>query len=936
MQRILILTFISAVFAESNISIHFDCSKLQFWEREKVQCNASNPIFQCAWDIFSNQYEMKCVRKPILIRIGNRPTIQGGLHFGPCSKDRYQPFHIVSNRTVDCWYLKNYCTEEGQVLCDNRTGGLDRTCRCDYTNGYAFVQSPKNNFSCIPSEEDCSCFKKICSNKFHRINPEYECVESYKAISFTGTCLISDKPPLTTPATDYSSSLSSIKLNSVSDSKESGWVAAVVVVCLVVFAPLLALIILKFGPFCIRRWRMCIGGSYSRANIVSKTEEEEDKHMKDDTYFKTSTINIALEILRSFHTLIIVGLEGSGKSSLCLEIAKHYKDMKFTALMISSSDIKNIIHYIRPNKTDLYILDINLKPGQKDLLKICKDYCKSAKLKFIITTSLNYGNEEVYLDKFEDKQHVRLDPLCREDKVGILGNYMTKFKIKSCENSYESNYEDPVVIKNPEMPVNIYRRILDNIIDTENTFTGFPSACQKFFCNRSLLHLEHRYFNTPPDSVISQINTLRSNTEVFEKIKYVILVYIMMKERTTLTDLKNDDERLKSICHNIDISYSDLKFFLLKDAAKDLERTYLKCASNVFEFNHETMSKAVWMSYTDIDKEYCLLNCPWSYIEDYIRPLKWQVQDYDVCIQVDNSLIFRRLEKELNGGSSWSPCQYLLKCYPSCYEFIDSFCQHYVNKKDVKRDILLNLCSAFSKVGTSFELFTKCVVAKDMLFSCNIDPFNNCLLHYCVLQDYEGMLSNIPDNIFDKYLNTFNRKNHSPCHLEFYFGRKEIVESHIHRIPRTYEYYSKLNKLYHMGERNFGRIIEAKHLNVVGQMDLKSDVVQRAKFGSKLDFILVQDMLLKLKKETITLVRIKQLPTNVDDKNVARVLETFECVIIKQYRERHRQKGRITNIETGDRIVICKAFKKPLPRLIEIAQLEVEIFHEGQLPTKGD
>lgn len=106
--------------------------------------------------------------------VGNRPTSQGGLHYGPCSKDRYQPFHIVSNRTVDCWYLKNHCTEEGLVLCDNRNGDVDRTCRCDYTKGYAFVQSPKNNFSCIPSEEDCSCYKKVCSNETYKLNPGIE------------------------------------------------------------------------------------------------------------------------------------------------------------------------------------------------------------------------------------------------------------------------------------------------------------------------------------------------------------------------------------------------------------------------------------------------------------------------------------------------------------------------------------------------------------------------------------------------------------------------------------------------------------------------------------------------------------------------------------------------------------------------------------------
>ncbi|CAC5405642.1 SRP54 [Mytilus coruscus] len=925
MQRILILTFISAVFAESNISIYFDCSKLQFWEKEKVVCNASTPIFHCAWDLFSKQYEMKCLRKPILIRIGNRPTIQGGLHYGPCSEDRYQPFHIVSNRTVDCWYLKNNCMEEGQVLCDNRTGDLDRTCRCDYTKGYAFVQSPKNNFSCIPSEEDCSCYKKICRNGIHSLNPEYDCVDSYNTFGFTGTCLITDKSLVTTPKMNNVSSHLVVNHISVSD---SGVDASATVFVLTFFAILLVLGILKFGTFCARRCKTIFSDSYSRVTIVSNTMQQVENHRQDDTYYNTSTVNIALETLRLFNTLIIVGLEGSGKSSLCLEIAKRYKDNRSTVLIISFSDMKNAIHLIRPNTshTELYILDVNLKHGEnEDLLKICKNYCKSPKLKFIITTTSNYGSDELFLDKFEVKQHLRLDPLCRKDKVGILEKYMSKTKINRCDNTYESNYEDPDVIENPEKPIKMYKRILDNIVDT-NTFTGFPSACQKFFSNRSLLHLEHRYFNTPSESVISQINMLRNKTDSFEKIKYAVLVYIMMKERTILPNLQKEDKTLHLICKKIRLSYSDLEFFQLKDAAKDLERTFLKCSCNVYEFNHTTMLKAVWMSYIDADEDYCLLNCYWSYIEDYIRPCEWPFHEYDVCIRpVKNSLIIERLEMELLRGSSWSVSQYLLKCYPSCFEFINTFCQHYMKKETAKFDVYLNLCSAFSKVGTSFEVFKKCLVAKDMLFYCNMDPFGNCLLHYCVLQDYEGMLSDMPNNVIDIFCNVLNKKHYSPCHLEFYFGRKELIEKHINCIPRKYEYYSKLNKLYHVGERNFGRIIETKHLNVIGQMDLQSDVLHRAKFGTKQDFMSVKDMLLKIKNESMVMIRIKQLPPKVVDTQIANVLETFQCVIIKHYRERYRQKRRITNIETGDRIVICEPLKNHLPEKIQIGQFIVEM-----------
>lgn len=1019
-QSIFILNFISASLSKANTSFYFDCSKLQFWERKNVICNESTPIYHCAWDLFTNRYEKICRAKPILIRIGNRPTIQGGLHYGMCREDRYQPFHIVSNRTADCCYLKNNCTEEGQVICENMSGDRDRTCRCDYSRGYTFVKSPKNKISCTPSEEDCSCYIKVCKNETHQLNPEYKCVESYNSFDFNDTCLITEKSPEKTPETNSFSSFTS-----VSDPIESVLFASVVVVCLIVFAILFVVIVFTFGPFYVRRTKACSGkvqegdnvtiefGIYGIALIntiqirhsatylnvknpkytvtekseyfchtytirmkdvvlddigtyecivstltarlgckyrftgkyhlqckhypgtmvVNSSKQQIKNHRQDDSYFRTSSVNIALEILDSFNTLIIVGLEGSGKSSMCLEIAADYQDREFTVLIITPSDTQNTIKYIRPDKNDLYILDVNLKSDQhEDLLKICKDYSKSPNLKFIITKSSDFGSGKLYINRFEYKQHLGLDQFCREDKVGISEKHMTKNKVTICDNSYESNYEDPDVIQNSQNPVRMYKKVLDKIIDT-HAFTGFPLACQKFFSDRSLLHLEHRYFNTPPNAVIREINTLRNKEEVFEKLKYAVLVYIMMNERTSVIDIQPDDKILTAVCENINVS--SCKSFQIKDAVEELEGTFLKRSRNIFEFSHDIMSKAVWMSYIDIDAELCVSSCKWSYIEDYIRPSTWPVHEYDVCVRVQNCLIITRLVKELLGGSSWSAGQYLLKCFPSCCEFINEFCQEYIERKDVKFEELLKLCSAFSKVGTSFEVFKKCLVTKEMLLSCNIDQFGNCLLHYCVLQDYEGMLSGIPDNDIDKIINVFNKRGHSPCHFEFYFGRKGMVEKHINRIPRTYEYYSKLNKLYHVGERNFGRIIETKHLNVIGQMDLQSDILQRAKFGSKLDFNSVKDMLLTLKKETMIMVRIKKIPSSVKDTEVAKVLETFKCEIIKQYRERHRQKRRITNIETGDQIVICKPFENPLPRLIDIAQFKVEVSHDGQNQTNG-
>lgn len=317
--------------------------------------------------------------------------------------------------------------------------------------------------------------------------------------------------------------------------------------------------------------------------------------------------------------------------------------------------MKNTIHYIRPNQSEMYILDVNLKPGEKeDILKLCKSYWKSSKLKFIITTSSNCGGDDLFQDRFDVKQHLRLDPCCEEDRLGILNSYMNKTKIVICDNIYESNYDDPVVIKNHRKTVKMYKRIFDKIIDT-NTLAGFPSACQKFCNNRDLLHLEHRYFNTPPKSVISEINDLRKNKDVDEKIKYAVLVYMMMNERTSMIKLDEEREKLRQICKSIDVEVSDLelKFYKLKDFTEELAKRYFKYSCNVFELNHKTMSKAVWISYIDVDPAFCVLNCSWSYVEDYSRPLEWKVKR-DVCIPIRRSLVIKRLEKELSLGKSWS------------------------------------------------------------------------------------------------------------------------------------------------------------------------------------------------------------------------------------------------------------------------------------------
>ncbi|CAG2247339.1 unnamed protein product [Mytilus edulis] len=205
----------------------------------------------------------------------------------------------------------------------------------------------------------------------------------------------------------------------------------------------------------------------------------------------------------------------------------------------------------------------------------CVDYSNNHKMKFMITYLSSYLNTEIYVDKFEKDQHLRLDTLCREDKIGILKSHMIKNNLNVCNYSYESNHDDPDVIDDVEKSVQIYKRTFDNIIITY-TLQGFPTLCQKFCSNRYLLYLENRYFDTPSKSVIEEINILREKAGIFERIKYAVLVYIMIHERACLKDNEINKDTFHVICQKIKIFHSDLQFLRIENAAEKLVGTFLK------------------------------------------------------------------------------------------------------------------------------------------------------------------------------------------------------------------------------------------------------------------------------------------------------------------------------------------------------------------------
>ena len=80
-------------------------------------------------------------------------------------------------------------------------------------------------------------------------------------------------------------------------------------------------------------------------------------------------------------------------------------------------------------------------------------------------------------------------------------------------------------------------------------------------------------------------------------------------------------------------------------------------------------------------------------------------------------------------------------------------------------------------------------------------------------------------------------------------------------------------------------------------------------------------------------IKVKNIPLSADDGQIHRTLTLEGCNIEGIFREKLRVDGRLTNCDTGDRLVISKPLPHPLPRSLQIGKYWGRIFHPGQVET---
>ncbi|XP_071179589.1 uncharacterized protein [Mytilus edulis] len=165
----LILLIIWIVTASSGYD--FRCPDRSQWKlRAKAVCLAESN-YVCLFHILNNYYMEDCIGIDYS-KIGSKLVFQPIFNLAYCNDNRYQPFTFSTQGNAECVFPKSNCNEEGQIVYRTGNESVDVACLCNYKRAYAFITEPKNKCFCIPTMEDCSCYRVNC----HKLSADYECI----------------------------------------------------------------------------------------------------------------------------------------------------------------------------------------------------------------------------------------------------------------------------------------------------------------------------------------------------------------------------------------------------------------------------------------------------------------------------------------------------------------------------------------------------------------------------------------------------------------------------------------------------------------------------------------------------------------------------------------------------------------------------------------
>ncbi|XP_071142530.1 uncharacterized protein [Mytilus edulis] len=301
-------------------------SKAEWRLKGNISCSSEDK-YVCLFNLLEEKYMENCSGSD-QSSIGSKPVFQPLFNLAVCDSGKYQPIVFTTHGNSDCIYSKSKCADEGQLVFSNDSSSADTACRCDFTQGYAFVKRPKNRCFCNPSDEDCSCYRSTCT----KLSADYKCVNN-REIMVNSTCQeILPNIPYNTD--ENTTQLTETNINGYSNAHH---VAYFIIASIVVYF-VVAVVVLKVSDFVTGAISTQIDANETKDEVViqpnetivaddistnlhgNETADDERQKFIHELFLKGECGKL------HFARLVFIGKHGVGKTSLMKRLLWHNKE----------------------------------------------------------------------------------------------------------------------------------------------------------------------------------------------------------------------------------------------------------------------------------------------------------------------------------------------------------------------------------------------------------------------------------------------------------------------------------------------------------------------------------------------------------------------------------------------------------------------------------
>ncbi|VDI14226.1 Hypothetical predicted protein [Mytilus galloprovincialis] len=409
---------------------------------------------------------------------------------------------------------------------------------------------------------------------------------------------------------------------------------------------------------------------HDSGDIPGDTKALIDEDLREDTFVVTSVVSDGLLLLKENGVLLITGHAGTGKSRTGRYVLHmfctgdtSYKCIKLNTLnewedMVSREyNVVVLLDDIFGETNCIY----NREKDKPILDKVYAYVCKG-NIKVIITIRDTVKRQCQEL--FDDHRLFKFDiidlssdkyKLNSKEKETILSKYMKT--VRKSEHIKSKGFVDchgVLILKSDEVRIIIH----------ENPIKGFPLVIYQFVHNDKYFYLGRKFFDSPTESILEEVRTIRRKGEDQKKfmIQYAVMVYTSINGNCIKPD---DSSCVLDIAEIIDAIYGEpikLKKFHIADAVMELKGSYLINIPNqrFYELHHPTLQESVIISFAQVDEENMNKIIPlisWSFFLKIVKPESYTEKEGEVVLRIPTNsykLLANRLVVEFYMTDTYS------------------------------------------------------------------------------------------------------------------------------------------------------------------------------------------------------------------------------------------------------------------------------------------